>query len=444
MSNVIGQGLMLPAGPEPGAANTRLLSGLGMVLRSGLFLAALLLVWISVRPFQDISGTQTPGATSIGGDTLNQLAYLALAAGFALFLLFHGAEELRALFSPWLLVIGGWLVLTVILSQHPDLSARRFALVMIVTGIAVVMPLLPRDLNHFADMLAAAVLIVLALCYGGVLLAPHLAIHQASDPMESLAGNWRGVFSHKNTAGAMMALFIYIGFFVASVRNIAVGGLIVAASAVFLYFSEAKTAILVTPVIFLFIPILLAIPVTAVRIMICASLIAAMNLFTIGSVFIPGIADFLSTVMSDPTFTGRTYVWSFMRDHMPGHLLTGYGFSAFWNSPEIIYGPTEVPEFVPQLSSGHNSYLDMALTIGVPGALLVTGWLLAAPLLEVRRRPGTARERALVLLCLRIWMLGLILAGFETIMLQRDDTLWFMTVMSICTLRLMRVRQVKV
>jgi O-antigen ligase len=51
------------------------------------------------------------------------------------------------------------------------------------------------------------------LSYLGVLLVPHLALHQASDLGEpELADAWRGIYGHKNIAAGVMAVFVYAQF----------------------------------------------------------------------------------------------------------------------------------------------------------------------------------------------------------------------------------------
>ena len=62
-----------------------------------------------------------------------------------------------------------------------------------------------------------------------------------------MPASWRGVFPHKNDAGATMVLFIFIGMFVARVRSLALGAAIVVLSAIFLGFTQSKTAIGVLP-----------------------------------------------------------------------------------------------------------------------------------------------------------------------------------------------------
>ena len=48
----------------------------------------------------------------------------------------------------------------------------------------------------------------------GILLAPHLSIHLATDLQEpGLAGNWRGSFGHKNMAAGIMAMLLFFGIY---------------------------------------------------------------------------------------------------------------------------------------------------------------------------------------------------------------------------------------
>ncbi len=68
-----------------------------------------------------------------------------------------------------------------------------------------------------------------------------------SDP--SHPGLWRGIFPHKNEAGAAMVILVIVGLYVASAASRVLGWTIVALAIGLLVASGSKTAILLLPVI---------------------------------------------------------------------------------------------------------------------------------------------------------------------------------------------------
>jgi O-antigen ligase len=97
---------------------------------------------------------------------------------------------------------------------------------------------------------------------------------------------------------------------------------------------------------------------------------------------------------------------------------------------------------VPLLTSGHNSYLDITLTLGLPGLALVIGWIVVSPLLDLSRIPRGRDEYALTLLFVRIWLFGITSTSFESVFLQRDDPVWFLLLMAIFGLRYLATQRV--
>ena len=129
---------------------------------------------------------------------------------------------------------------------------------------------------------------MLAACYLGVLLAPALTIHQTSDLAEpELAGDWRGVFSHKNEASVAMVLFVFIGMFVARVRSLVLGGLIVVSALVFLLLTQSKTAIAMLPITLIVVALINRIRTPAIGIAIRLCLWSAPSLFCRSVRFFP-------------------------------------------------------------------------------------------------------------------------------------------------------------
>src|SRR5690606_35103261 len=135
---------------------------------------------------------------------------------------------LRSLLVPSLMLFAAWTVISVLLSLDVSTSIRRFALTACVISTAATMMLLPKSETELVRWLTTVTFATLLVCYLGLLLAPYLSIHQATDVQEPhLAGDWRGAFGHKNAAAAMMAMISFIGLYIAR-RGALISGLAVA------------------------------------------------------------------------------------------------------------------------------------------------------------------------------------------------------------------------
>ena len=216
-----------------------------ILIRSVLIAAVFLSLWISFRPFAPLD---EPIEVTEAGNLVNQLSYTTLFVLLAAWNLAHQPQRLLLLVRPVLIATLFWFALSVVTSWDPAVSARRLAFACVAIGIAGMVLLVPKSPRHFAEVLAVVVLIVLTACYLGVALIPTLSIHQASDVLEpELAGDWRGVFGHKNEASAAMVLFVFIGIFVARVRSLGLGAVIIVLALPFLFFTHSKTAMAALP-----------------------------------------------------------------------------------------------------------------------------------------------------------------------------------------------------
>ena len=98
-----------------------------LIARKVVFLAVLLLSWISLKPFQDLSNPDVLElATGREGLTYASFGLFALLC-LALTLPAH-AKALRGFASPWFLALGAWLAVNVVLSQDPMTSVKRLTL----------------------------------------------------------------------------------------------------------------------------------------------------------------------------------------------------------------------------------------------------------------------------------------------------------------------------
>jgi O-antigen ligase len=403
-------------------------------IRSVLFIAVFLAAWISFHPFLDLSAP--PQAVVEGGDLANQFGFSTLFLALAAWVYCHEPRRLTLAVRPILMVTILWCVVTVATSWEPSLAARRFAFTLIVMSISAMALLLPKNLRHFSDLMAAITLIVLAVCYLGVLLVPQLAVHQATDFLEpEHAGSWRGVFPHKNDAGATMVLFIFIGMFVARVRSFALGAAIVVLSAVFLGFTQSKTAIGVLPLALLLSAIIARCRGPALGIALVTALIVGFNLFSVGTVLFEPVRKLIESIMPDATFTGRTEIWQLGLQAVAQRPITGYGFSTFWGTPEVVYGMGDTVTWANAATDAHNAYLNLALTIGLPGLALVIAWVIYLPIVDYFRGVRDEETNALRLLFLRVCLYGVYASSFESSIFQQVGEVWFFYLTSTFGLR---------
>ncbi len=424
---------LVPAGFASGTAGLSAATARGL-----LFVATLLLAWISVTPFASLSDARwvDNGDTA---DIYNQAAYVVLG-GCAAVALFRDRGLLGPLMRPSYAVMLLWLMVSVATSQHPDLSARRLTFLIFVILLGAAAPLLPVNRERFCDLVAGVTAAALVLCYAGVAVLPQLSIHQATDLVEPrLAGNWRGVFIHKNVAGEMMGIFVFIGLFVARVRNPWLGWGIVSAALVFLIFSEAKTAAG-------FLPLTLLLAWTsprpwAFRLRLAAFFMAltVLNTFSIGQLFSPGIAAMTDRLFSDPTFTGRTEIWQVAIDGIPRRPIFGFGYGAFWLTDEVMYATSMTKDGGAAADHAHNAVLNLAVTTGIPGALLALFTTLVVPVRDLDRCARRGTDPALTNLFLRIWAFTIANCSFESILFARGDPMWFTLIMALVGMRYLSV-----
>jgi O-antigen ligase len=411
------------------------------LVRGVLFVAVYLVIWISFHPFPSLA--VRPDEVSDAGDRVNQIGFSLLFLALAGWCYFNEPRRLALLSRPVLVATLGWCALSVVTSWEPALAARRLAFTLVVMGIAAMSLLLPKNSRHFSELLAIVALTVLALCYLGLLLAPQLAIHQATDFVEpEHAGEWRGLFAHKNQAGAAMVLFIFIGMFVARVRSFALGALIVALAGVFLAFTMSKNAIGVLPLVLILARIIARGSRPAVGTTLVLAILFIFNLFSVGSVLFEPIYRLNEAFMPDPTFTGRTEIWRAAMQYVAQRPFTGYGFSAFWGTPEIVFGLGERASWVNAASDAHNAYLNLALTIGIPGLLLTILWAVVSPIADFYRQARTSQTEPLQTLFLRVCLFSMFSACFESSILQQVGEGWFFFVSAIFGLRYLSAMRV--
>ena len=399
------------------------------------FVAALALAWITLQPFADL-GAQDALDLGAGRDTAIYFAFAACAA-FGLYLAaLTDRRGLQRLANPAYFALAVWIGLSSVTSQDVATSLKRAALCGFVAVVAATLPLLPRGRLHLATLLGVAAGALLALSYFGVIFMPQYAVHQASDLGEpALAGDWRGVFGHKNVASVVFVFVAFIGVYVARAGHAVAGALIAGLSLLFVIFANGKTAnVLWLPTLAISLFAARHGAARAWRIAAMAPFVA-LNALGVGSVIFAPVGSLVASLPVDPTFTGRTDIWRYALGKLAAHPFLGYGFDAFWNTESVRFGADNSAAWVAGAAHAHNGLVDVAMSMGVPGVALALWALVAQPLADIGKAVRNGADPALLTFLTQIWLFGLYISSLESFLFDRSDPIWFTFLFAVFGLR---------
>ncbi len=431
--------------PAPAAANL----DSDRLIRDVLFLGTLLLVWFTTAPFPDL-GNPRQLDPSTQGDFLNQAATVLVTGTLAAFALLKRSPLVARVITLPLILTFVAFAASALHSVYPDVAARRIVLASFTIFQAAVLLLLPQGRQHFARLLAAAALVILVACYFGVAFMPTRAIHQADDigVLETaaevpgdLTGNWRGLFAHKNGAGAAMVVLTFISIFVGRSLSRPLGVAIALCAGVFLYFTHAKSPLNLLPIVLV---VSYLVPRVRSRFLAFALVLGApfmITLLSVGSVMFAPVKALVSAVLPDPTFTGRDEIWVFAIDHIAQRPLFGFGFESFWGTPDLVSQYNFHESWGYRASDAHNGYLNLGVTTGLLGLGAALWFIVVQPFADYRRCLAYGADRALTTLFLQIWLFGLCLSSFEAELFRGGSALWFMMLIAMLGLRFLSIAE---
>jgi O-antigen ligase len=396
------------------------------IARCATFLATVLAIWVSLRPYPDLTATDfadvESGKFASTYVTLGMLSIVAVALTAS-----RNLKAFQSLMTPAFLLLCCWIGINTLFSHDVGLSFQRLILTVCVVALAASLLLLPRSEAELALWLSAAALILLALCYLGVLLAPTYSMHTAGDMFEEhLAGDWRGPFGHKNVAAPIMAMLVFVGLYLTSRKSLISGIAITGLASVFLVLSGGKSAIGLCVLTLVLGSLVYALKSLWLRASVCFIPLFTLNALTVGSVFDNRLAEILKLLPIDTTFTGRTDIWEFAISSLGLRPFLGYGFAAFWGTVSIEklvkddqYG------WAATASHSHNGYLDTALAMGYPGLALIIFIFVYSPLKDFSAAARSGNTGPLTKLFMRLWLFGIYLSSMESFLLDRADPIWF-------------------
>lgn len=378
-------------------------------------------------------GTNPFGAASLSaraeGNPLDRLVMLGLA-GLSILVLLLNWRELRSILlrgsGVWM--IAGIALLSVLWSQHPDLTLRRSILflcsALIAAGIAAGVKDLSRLHRSFSYFMSAIVVLNLIV----IVALPHIGIEELGA---------RGIYSQKNVAGlvAMIAMLI-IG---TSMAQQSVGSAdwcfslaMLILAFIFLVLTKSKTSLGLTVAVLAIVCFLAIIekggPVLVLGSLLCVLLAGAAVLAGIAA-FDFDLARITAAVFGDTSFTGRDELWAFVYRSATEHFLLGYGYGAFWDvgvgaDPLLRIEPGAwLGDIAPGIiNQAHNGYLDLWVQIGLPAMLLgvaTVAFAILAGTVASFMLPKTHRDRTALIAMVALLVVYLLHNLTETSLFAR-------------------------
>ena len=397
------------------------------------FVALLLLIFVGLDAFSPPPLVAQFGGVEQAsrGDAIRQILYLGTAAliGFAA-LQRYGLFAMRALpLSMGLLLV--WCVASALWAPQAGVVLRRAGLevIIVVSLMLSVETLGPARAFAIWRWLLAAVLLVNFLSIPLVASARH----GAGEVDPALVGNWRGLYGHKNIAGAFSAITAILFLFTRTGWKNWIGIAIALAACVFLAMTHSKSSAG-------FLVIALAAGALyrigwrdGLSRAVLASVIAVIACAGLAFALID--ADAIAKLLEDPDeFTGRAEIWAAELRYIADHPFLGAGFGTFTNtggqSPLHNYVSGS---WVDAVSHGHNGYLQVLVTIGGIGFVLTLLAALVAPLARfwALDRP---EEDAFKPMLLALFVFAILHNFMESDFLEGDAPTWAALVLAIAAL----------
>lgn len=394
----------------------------------------MLAVWVSFHPF----AAELEDTT--GGDIVNQVGFgLLLILCLFTFATLVEQRLVARLATPSYLLLGLVLIAAIVASSDLDASFRAMVFSVIVVLAAVTVMTLPRNIRQFAMIIAIGCLLALTFSYVAIFAFPLSGIHPSGGVEGQHAGLWRGIYDHKNVASAVMAVFVIIGIFTWREGYRVLGFAVTVLALVFLLNAGSKTSGALLPVAMLYAAFVSRLKTPHLRFIISLVPLGILFTITVGSAVIPQINGVLQMIAPGTTFTGRLDLWQYTVERIAEQPFVGYGFENFWGTSTVINAdqPIELTWDVREIVHGHNSYLDAAISFGLPGLVIIMFVLIILPAMDYAATNRQGPSLRLANLFLSIWIFTSLNACLESFFFRRSDPVWFCMLLAVIGLRLL-------
>ncbi len=350
------------------------------------FTALLLLVFVGLSPFSPPpSVAQFGGAVQTGaGDALRQICYLAVFAILSVGAFQKRAGSVLAIVPPLLALLLVWCALSALWAAEPGVAFRRAGLE-IVLVLSVMLGVEAVGLERCVVILRWLLASVLIVNIVSIPLIP-TAVHNPGENDPGLVGDWRGLYGHKNIAGAVSALTAILFLFPAVEKKSWRDGAVVLLALFFLVMTRSKSSLGLLPIALA----AGAIYRLAWRRGLDRMIVVVGTAILLGALIVFLALDYnaLARILEDPAeFTGRAAIWQAELAYIFDHPLLGSGFGTFADTGGLspLHDYVSNGDWVNAVSHGHSGYLQLFVTIGAVGFLLTLAALLVAPLVAFWR-----------------------------------------------------------
>jgi exopolysaccharide production protein ExoQ len=403
----------------------------------GLIIPLIWLFILSTRSVTTWMGETTGDSLGDLGSPADRNILMALMGVAILILLRRRAQTLRILAAnKWVVALFGYIALSIIWSNFPDISFRRSLRSMGTLVMVLVVLTDARPLTAVKTLLLAGYCLHLPLSLIAIKYFRTIGVAWSYDGMQE---EWTGLALHRNNLGqVVMTGVTFFTWHLLTFRQMRITAAVMLVLSAFLLRGSGtsySTTAIVTSLAGLAVLLTLR---GAKNHLVAARRFIFVGVAVLGAVCaiaygVAGAADpgavetALTAAGRDATLTGRTGLWRDILENAAAHPLIGVGFGAFWVGPigYDLYPLTNWSNVTPgwRPNEGHNGYLDVYNELGLIGMVLTAIVILVA-LVRISRQ----LETNLPVASLRLALLVSILLNniTESSLLKGTHCLWFL------------------
>lgn len=259
-------------------------------------------------------------------------------------------------------------------AEMPGLVLRRTVAVAGTTLFGLVLAS-RLDLSEMLCLLRRVVRIATGLTLAAWALGPFIGTNLVTGESTQIGGYqieidpgaWRGIFTHKNNLGAVMALAILVEWHMSAHtrRSKFLKAFWISCYAGLLILSNSVTSLTALGIA---ISLMIAIKILRHEYRLIAPVMLLVTIFS-GAVVALAANSVTGALGRSADLSGRADLWQWVAAMIQRRPILGYGFSGFWRGASHLSNVVEArigwsPEYA------HNGYLEITLSLGIVGLML--------------------------------------------------------------------------